>query len=68
MNYIEMYKKWIESDKQKFKAFIKKHGYIENLGQAEQREFSDKVFGNKNLDYAEQAGLSMDYIEMLNNL
>ena len=63
-----MYKKWIESDKQKFTAYIKKHGYIENLGQAEQREFNDKVFACSDLDYSEQAGLSMDYVEMINNL
>ena len=68
MNKIEMYKKRIESDRQSFTAYIKKHGYVENLGHIEQREFSDKVFSDSELDYSEQAGLSMDYVEMLNNL
>lgn len=68
MNKVEMYKRNIESDRQKFTAYIKKHGYIENLGQAEYRYFRDKINNCGELSYAEKAQLCSDYIEMLNNL
>lgn len=32
MDYFKIFLRGIESDKQKFKAYIKKNGYIENLG------------------------------------
>ena len=43
MNYFKMYLKAIESDRQKFEAFVKKHGYKENLGQNELINFNDKI-------------------------
>lgn len=62
-----MFLKGIESDKQKLGAYIKKCGYIENLGQIEYSEFRDKV-NNSDLQYSEKANLCARYTEMLENI
>ena len=63
-----MYQREIQSDKQKFEAFIKKNGYIENLGQIEYREFIEKVNNCDDLGYADKAMLAFNFSEMLENL
>jgi len=68
MDYFKMYLKTIESEKQKFEAYIKSYGYIENLGQSELITFNDKINNCEFLSYAERADLSSRFVDMLNNL
>jgi hypothetical protein len=68
MDFFKMYLRTIESDKQSFNAFIKRRGFVENLGQAEHNNFKDKVNNNEGLTQAERADLCGRYIEMMDGL
>ena len=68
MNFFKMFLQTIEYDKQKFTAYVKKNGYIENLGQIEYSDFCDKINKNDNLTYSEKADLRACYTDMLSNL
>jgi hypothetical protein len=68
MDYMQMYKRGIESDRQKLQAYIKRHGFRENLGQPEQRDFNERVSVNTHLSYQQQAELRVEYILMLDSL
>jgi len=63
-----MYQREIQSDKQKFEAFIKKNGFIENLGQPEYRIFLEKVNNCDYIGYTDKAMLAFNYAEMLASL
>jgi hypothetical protein len=68
MDKYKMYKQKIESDKQALTAFIKKHGYIENLGQPEAKEFKSRVMNCLDITYPEKCYLIEDYHKMIDNL
>jgi len=68
MNKTKMYQREIQSEKQKFEAFIKKNGFIENLGQPEYRIFLEKVNNCEDIGYADKAMLAFNYAEMLASL
>lgn len=68
MDYKNMFMKGIESDRQSLSAYIKKHGYYENMGQIEYTNFQDKINMNDMLSYAQKAELCGLYEKMLNNL
>jgi hypothetical protein len=68
MDKFEMFLRNIESDKQAFTAYIKKHGYVEDLSQSEYSRFRDKVNNNDELNYAQKADLCSRYINMVDEL
>lgn len=68
MDKEQMYIRGIESDKQKFEAYVKRYGYKENLGQIEYGWFRDKINDCKELSYAQKADLCARYTEMLKEI
>lgn len=63
-----MYLRGIEHAKQKLEAFIKKRGFVENLGQPEYRDFLDKVNGCAELTHAQKADLADRFSRMVDSL
>lgn len=68
MNKFKMFLRMIEDKKQCFQAYIKKYGYIKNLGQNEYSYFRKKVNLCDEITLAKKADLCDRFTEMLSNL